>query len=204
MPAEVVLLIRHGETDYNRERRLQGMMGVPLNDTGREQARALAAHLRELSLEAVYTSPVSRASETAAIVASALDLPLHEDDRLREIAFGAFEGMTFAEVQRSYPEAARHWESGYLSYRAPGGESREDVSRRMRGAWDEIISGGGKRVAVVSHGSAIMMFLGSLYAVLPGGGISNTSITTLRRRGDIWEIAGFAQVPHLKRASGST
>ena len=197
MPVETALLIRHGETDFNRQRRLQGAMGVPLNETGREQARLLAAHLGGASLDIIYASPISRAEETAAIIAAELDLPLQQDSRLREIAFGDFEGLTFAEVKARYPEAARKWESGYLRYRVPGGESRDDVSRRMRQAWDEIVSADHENVALVSHGSALMMFLGSLFAVLPGKGLPNTSITTLRRRDDIWEIDGFAELPHL-------
>ena len=197
MPVETAFLIRHGETDFNRQRRLQGAMGVPLNETGREQARLLAAHLGGARLDIIYASPISRAEETAAIIAAELDLPLQEDSRLREIAFGDFEGLTFAEVKARYPAAARKWESGYLSYRVPGGESRDDVSRRMRQAWDEIVSADHENVALVSHGSALMMFLGSLFAVLPGKGLPNTSITTLRRRDEIWEIDGFAELPHL-------
>ena len=197
MPVETVLLIRHGETDFNRERRLQGAMGVPLNDTGRQQARGLAERLRGSSIDAIFASPISRARETAAIVADALGLTVQEDQRLREINFGDFEGLTFAEVKARYPQAADRWESGYLAYRAPGGESRLDVSRRMTAAWRDIISTEQRTVAIVTHGSAIMMFLGSMYALLPGAGVGNTSITTLRRRDDIWAIEGFAETPHL-------
>lgn len=197
MSVEKVLLIRHGETDYNREHRLQGVMQIPLNERGRDQATAVARYLKGLSIDALYTSPILRAKETAEIIGKLIGLPPRGDERLREIEFGIFEGLTFAEVERRFPAAHRNWITGYLAYKAPQGESRQDVQRRMRAAWDDLTANSDhKSIALVSHGSAIAIFLGSMYALLPSTSIKNTSITTLKRRGDIWEILGYAQLPH--------
>ncbi len=198
MSVEKVLLIRHGETNFNRERRLQGVMEIPLNERGRDQAASVARYLKGLSIDALYTSPILRAQETAEIIGNLIGLPPRSDKRLREIEFGIFEGLTFGEVERRFPAAHRNWTTGYLAYRAPQGESRRDVQRRMRAAWDDMTANSDhKSIALVSHGSAIAIFLGSLYATLPGTSIKNTSITTLKRRDNIWEILGFAQTPHM-------
>ncbi len=194
-----VLLIRHGETDYNRQRRLQGLMENPLNERGRAQAAAVARHLQSLTIDALYTSPIKRAQETAEIIGNHLDMSPCQDNRLREIDFGIFAGLTFAEAERRFPVAHRNWTSGYLAYNVPQGESRLDVQRRMRAAWDELTAHPEHNtIALVSHGSAIAIFLGSLYATLPKRRIKNTSITTLVRREAIWEIQNFADAPHLQ------
>ncbi len=199
MPIETLLLIRHGQTDYNKQHRMQGALPVPLNDEGRAQAHSLAVHLADYDIGAIYASPMSRAMQTAQILAERLEQMPVQDARLGEISFGCFEGMTWDEAAAQYPEASRRWHSGFLAYRVPGGESRLDVQRRMRAAWDDILrADAASTVAMVGHGSAIAIFLGSLFAVLPNKNLSNTSITTLKRRDDIWEIAGFGETPHLQ------
>lgn len=198
---EKVLFIRHGETDYNRRGRLQGIMQNPLNARGEAQAAALARYLENVPIDALYTSPIRRAQATADIISSQIGLPARADARLREIEFGIFEGLTFAQVARRFPQAHRDWTSGYLAYRVPQGESRLDVARRMRAAWHDLTAHDEhKTIALVTHGSAIGILLGSLYASLPGPDIPNTSITTLLRREAIWEIQDFAQCPHGRGA----
>lgn len=204
MSVEKVLLIRHGETDFNREHRLQGVMDIPLNERGRGQAASVALHLRDISIDALYTSHIPRARETAEIISRVIGLQPRIDERLREIEFGLFEGLTFKEVKRRFPAAHRNWATGYLAYKAPQGESRQDVQRRMRAAWDDLTAHSDHRtIAVVTHGSAIAIFLGSMYALLPDTFIANTSITTLKRCEDIWEILGFARTPHMMRQEDS-
>lgn len=198
MSVEKVLLIRHGETDFNREHRLQGLMATPLNERGREQAAAVARYLQGLLIDALYTSPVLRAQETAEIIGKQTGLPPRSDERLREIEFGQFEGLTFAEIERRFPAAHRNWRAGYMAYKAPQGESRQDVQQRMRAAWHDLTAHPQhSSIALVTHGAAIAIFLGSMYATLPDRAIMNTSITTLERRDDIWEILSFALVPHI-------
>ncbi len=199
MSVQKVMFIRHGQTAFNQEGRLQGAMPVPINAAGREQSNALARYLRTRRLDAIYTSPRARTRETAEIIAAVLQLEVREDDRLSEIAFGAFEGYTFAEVACRFPEAFRKWESGYRQFRVPDGESRHDVQVRMRAAWDDIVGAtDAEIIAIVGHSSATMILLASMFARLPDKPMRNTSITTLERFQDIWELAAFGEVPHLK------
>ena len=197
MTVDTALFIRHGETAYNVQRRMQGTLPVPLNDCGRAQAAKLAEYLRQIPLEAIYASPRARAWQTADIIGEALALPITADERLAEINFGDFEGHTFAEVAEHYPAAYRKWESGFRAYRVPGGESRLDVQRRMQAAWDDIIRSEHQTVAIIGHSSAQTILLASLFTHLPDKRIANTSVTTLRRHDEIWEIAGYADTPHL-------
>ena len=199
MPLSQVLFIRHGQTAFNTESRLQGAMPVPIDQRGIEQSQALARHLRTLEIDALYTSPRLRAKATADIVAAALGLPAIEDERLAEISFGVFEGHTFAEVAQRYPDAYAKWESGYRAYRVPGGESRLDVQLRMQAAWEDIIARDWKRAAIVTHSSAMVTLLASMFTVLPEKRVLNTSITTLERQDEIWRIAGYAEAPRLAR-----
>ncbi len=198
MSARRVLFIRHGQTDFNLEHRLQGALPVPLNDCGRSQSRALACYLKSVAIDAIYTSPRSRALETAEIIGAVLGQDVREDERLAEIAFGDFEGHTFAEVESLFPKAYQKWETGYRPYRVPGGESRLDVQRRMQAAWDDITGAANMAtVAIVGHSSAMMILFASMFAQLPDKAMKNTSITTLDRFEDIWRISAFAEMPHL-------
>ena len=200
MGVERVLFIRHGQTDFNLEHRLQGAMPVPLNECGRSQSRALALYLKSVPIDAIYTSPRARALETARIIADVLGQRAREDERLAEIAFGDFEGHTFAEVEALFPAAYRKWESGYRPYRVPGGESRLDVQRRMQAAWDDITGAANlNTVAMVGHSSAMMILFASMFAQLPHKAMKNTSITTLERFEDTWRIKAFADMPHQDR-----
>lgn len=197
MSAFRVLFIRHGQTDFNIEHRLQGALPVPLNECGREQSRKLAHYLKSVAIDAIYASPRARALETAQIIGQALGQELRQDERLAEIAFGDFEGYTFAEVEARYPAAYRKWESGYRPYRVPGGESRLDVQRRMQSAWDDITGAADLHtVAMIGHSSAMMILLASMFASLPDKAMKNASITTLERFEDTWRISAFAELPH--------
>ena len=188
-----------GRLIFNVERRLQGSLPVPLNDCGVKQSYALAEYLKTVTIEAIYASPRLRAKRTAQIIGEILQQPILEDDRLAEIAFGKFEGHTFAEVQERFPVAYLNWRSGYRRYRVPDGESRFDVQLRMQSAWEDIVSAGDKEtVAIVGHSSAIMILLASLFTSLPAKSMLNTSITTLERSQEIWRIQSFGETPHLK------
>ena len=202
MSVEQVHIIRHGQTGFNTERRLQGAMPVPLNDCGRQQSHLLAQYLQSWSIDAIYTSPRARAKETAQIIGKRLKRTVYKDERLTEIAFGDFEGHTFAEVAQLYPGAYEKWESGYRGYRVPGGESRLDVQLRMEAAWRDITDAGSSdtTVAIVGHSSAMMIFLAAMFAFLPSKPVVNTSITTLERYQDIWRIKSFAETPHLTKS----
>ncbi|AYF99032.1 histidine phosphatase family protein [Protaetiibacter intestinalis] len=165
-------LVRHGETDWNAARRIQGRTDVPLNDAGREQARQTGALLARRRWDAIYTSPLSRAAETARIIGEAVGISeLGIRDGLMERDYGQAEGMTFDEIEALYPEGVR----------APGQETREDVGRRVVGALLALAEEHpGASLIVVSHGGAIR---GVLNAADPGTQhprITNASVHSFR------------------------
>src|SRR5215211_5458467 len=102
-------MARHGETDWNRDQRFQGHADPPLNELGREQARKLAERLASERLDAVYTSPLRRASETGALVAGRLGLVAEPIEGLREVDVGSWSGLTRTEVERQFPAGYRRW-----------------------------------------------------------------------------------------------
>jgi broad specificity phosphatase PhoE len=135
-----LLLVRHGETDWNRERRYQGHADEPLNDAGRAQAEQLAVSLRDERFAAVYTSDLRRAAETAAIVATALRLPVEAEPRLREIDVGSWQGLTHDEID------GLQWD----------GESTDDHRARTVNALLGIAAAHpAERVLVVAHGGTV-------------------------------------------------
>ena len=123
---------RHGETVWNAERRLCGRTDVPLSDAGRRQAHLLAERLRPISFEALYTSPLQRARETAGVVGTAVVHVPTVDSRLVELSYGAWEGRTSAEVKRSDAEAFSAWEADPAVVAPPEGESGEQLIERLK------------------------------------------------------------------------
>ncbi len=152
MGETTILLVRHGETDWNAERRVQGKTDRPLNDTGRAQARALADQLAAVPLAAVYSSDLSRALETARVVADARDLHVTPEPGLRERDFGTWEGLTDVEILERFPE----------SRTGPWGdaETRDELELRVLAALRRISeSHPGETVLVVTHGGPLRAML---------------------------------------------
>ena len=131
-------LVRHGETDWNAAGRAQGQSQVPLNATGRAQARTLAARLRQQCFTAAYASDLRRVTETAAAILRGRDVPLVALPALREKHFGEWEGMTFAEVEARYPERYAELFSGDGSFAPPGGESDRQLFQRVAAGVDRL------------------------------------------------------------------
>jgi probable phosphoglycerate mutase len=148
-------MVRHGETDWNRERRFQGHADVPLNESGRAQVRALAGDLAGESFAAAYTSPLRRAAESAEILAAMLRIDVQPSEALREVDVGSWSGLTVAEVQERYPEGFARW----IDWRCEGwedGEAYEDFSRRVAEGLRELGSRHpGEQVLAVTHGGPI-------------------------------------------------
>jgi broad specificity phosphatase PhoE len=147
-----ILLARHGETDWNVERRVQGHSDRPLNERGRAQARALADELEGEQIDAVYASDLARAHETARLVAERIGLEVTVLPELREKNFGSWEGLTDTEVLARFPDAHRGaWGDG---------ESSEDVASRVVRALHRIAADHhGGRVLVVAHGGPLRVVL---------------------------------------------
>ena len=152
MNPTTLVLIRHGETDWNVEGRYQGQADPPLNARGLAQARQLAAELREVGLDVLYTSPLRRALQTAQILAQALQVPLHVEPRLMEIHQGDWQGRLRAEIAARYPELFRRWQTEPWEVTPPGGEHLRQVQARVYAAVDEILARHpGQRIGLVTH-----------------------------------------------------
>lgn len=130
-----LILLRHGETDWNREGRSQGTTDNGLNARGRRQAAELARALRAESIVALYSSPLRRALETAALVAEPHGLPVLREEGLRELDQGELEGMTPTQIETLYPGFLAQWREDAASVRIPGGESLPELQER---AWASI------------------------------------------------------------------
>ncbi len=131
-------LVRHGETDWNREQVFRGRVDVPLNDLGRQQAQAVAKKLSEADLTAVYTSPLKRAGETADIVARLCGLQAVVENGFIDMNFGEWQGLTHGDVQTQFPEAYRRWQQSPESASIPGAESLRAVQERAVSALDKL------------------------------------------------------------------
>ena len=150
-----LLMVRHGETVFNRERRLQGWLDVPLSDFGLAQARACASYLAISPLtpvDRVYSSPLCRARHTAGAISDAVAADLTTDERLREIDVGEIAGMAWDDVAHEYPRLMEEYRRNPAATRYPGGESVFDVSDRAGDFLQSIVTAHeGKTVAVVGH-----------------------------------------------------
>lgn len=152
--ATTLFLARHGETDWNLERRWQGHADPPLNATGRAQARALAAVVAGLDIEAVYSSDLARARETAAIAVSGLGLDVRPEPQLREVDVGEWSGLTTPEIDVRFPEGMERRRAGGTGWNH--GETYEAMGERVERALVAIAAEhSGGRVLVISHGGPL-------------------------------------------------
>ena len=173
-------LVRHGQTNWNLEGRYQGQSDVPLNESGRDQARALARQLQAYSFTVIYTSDLQRARETADIIAASLDLLVISDSRLREINQGEWEGQLVDAIKIRYLELWQQRSVDPASVRPPGGETVGEVARRVYVALDEIAARHiTDSVLVISHGLSLAtaicrvrgISIGQAYTEIPDNAI---------------------------------
>jgi len=151
-----VLAIRHGETAWNVDGRIQGQLDVPLNDTGRWQVHRLALAVADEGISAIYSSDLLRALETAQAVARGCDQPISTDTGLRERGFGVFEGLSYDEINQRWPEQAQRWRQRDPDFAAEGGESLRQFFERGVGAVERLAAlHPGETIAVVSHGGVM-------------------------------------------------
>lgn len=155
-----LVAIRHGETQWARERRFSGGRDVPLTDRGRRQGHAIAAALPLGTLAAIYTSPLSRARDTADTIAAAHGIDVVVEPAFREMSFGAWEGLTRAEAAARWPRETAAWASAPQEAVPPGGERLVDVATRVSDAVARLHQRhGDATVAVVSHAVVIRLLV---------------------------------------------
>lgn len=215
MSASRIVLWRHGQTDFNINGQVQGQVDIPLNAAGLEQAQKAAKAISKADPVAIYSSDLGRAKQTAQALADIIDVDVIVDERLRERAFGVFEGLTAKEMSRDYGDYFEEWrKTGECS--EAGIESRVSVGSRVAKALREYAkeAEGGSTIVVTSHGSSITQGIVSLLGLDPLNwqgmrGIDNChwSVLIPHNRAPFWRIAahnlgaGFTGFePVLKRA----
>jgi probable phosphoglycerate mutase len=156
-----LVLLRHGQTGWNREGRAQGHTDVELDETGRAQVRTMVPYVAAMAPTALWSSDLVRARETADRIAEATGLPVRLDARLREFDAGERAGLTLAEFAERFPEAHTSWREGHVTGEVPGAESIADVRARivpaLQDAW--AATGPGRTTVVVAHGACLRVGL---------------------------------------------
>lgn len=162
-------LVRHGETAWNLEKKLQGHANVPLSDRGKKQASLLAERLARKKIAAVYASDLQRATETAQIIAGHHNLDVVQEQSLREMNFGAWEGLNLTEIYESYGDLAKRWWENPLNVSIPNGETLTELTFRVNEAIRRFVQNyvKGQEILVVSHGGPIRAFISSMLEMNP-------------------------------------
>jgi len=198
-------IVRHGETAWNAEHRVQGQLDVPLNAVGHAQALAASRVLAQEKFDVIYSSDLQRARQTAAPTAELLALPVILDEALRERHYGIFERLTYADVQVKFPEDYARFAARDPDYAFRTGESLKDFSARSIAVISKIVrENQGKRVLVFTHGGV----LDKLYRHVTGlplsaerdFGIPNCGINRLSSKAGAWRMECWADVAHLDSA----
>ncbi len=153
-----IYLLRHPETEWNKQGRFQGQTDIPINETGMDQLERTLPFLATLPVQVIYSSPLKRAKIVAQRVSRATGLPMFEDSRIMEVNCGRWEGKVAQTLAIEEPELFSLWKSNPYDFRIPGGESYQDVENRTSAFLKDIISDE-KNALVVSHGIAITTML---------------------------------------------
>jgi probable phosphoglycerate mutase len=202
MGETTLIVIRHGETAWNREKRMQGATDTLLSDVGRVQAHALGRRLAGRGFVALYSSDLSRAWDTARAIAEHTGREVVADPRLQERRFGIFEGLTGEEIVARYPEEHARFASRGPDYAVPGGESARNFTQRCVGCLAEIADRHhGAEVVVVTHG----LVLDSLYRAAHGLDhgerrpvpLINASLNFFGYEGNAWRLELWGDISHL-------
>lgn len=202
-----ILFIRHGETDWNRIKRIQGHIDIPLAESGLEQAQRLARRIaREVEqgarLDAIYSSDLQRAQQTARPIADALRLPLHLREGLRERSYGAFQGHDSDEIALRFPDEYAQWQTRDPGFTPPEGESQRAFYHRVLHAIEALIAAHpGARIACVAHGGVldcVRRFACALPLDAPRNySLLNTSLNVVDFADGGASIVSWADVRHL-------
>lgn len=197
-----LILVRHGETLWNREKRMQGQTDTVLSETGRQQAAALGRRLSTMAFAALYSSDLLRAWDTARAIAEQTGREIVTDSRLRERRFGIFEGLTHDEISGRYPHELACFLSRDPGYVVPEGESARAFHARCLPCLQEIAERHrGEEVVVVTHG----LVLDALYRAAHGMAFGeprtvpliNGSLNVFRYGGSAWQLEIWGDVAHL-------
>ena len=198
-----VIVVRHGQTEWNVQARIQGQGDSTLTADGCAQARALAERLSRERFDALISSDLGRASATAQAIADRCAKPIILDARLRERHFGAGQGMTYDEVDRAYPGAFARIRNVDPDFVIPGGESRRQFHDRVVAAMDSLANHhDGRTIVVVTHGGVLATFFRHVHGipldVAHPIAITNASYNVLLHEASRWSVATWSDNAHLE------
>ena len=197
-----IIAIRHGETAWNADTRIQGHLDIPLNEQGRRQAHRLGHALHDEPIAAIYASDLSRARETAQYVARAVAKDVIEDKGLRERCFGDFEGKTFAEIEVLLPEQSLRWRKRDPEFTPTGGESLLALRKRVLDAAERLAAKhAGELIVLVGHGGVMDVLYRAatrLDIQAPRSwALGNAAINRLLWTPEGFTLVGWADTNHL-------
>jgi 2,3-bisphosphoglycerate-dependent phosphoglycerate mutase len=198
----LIYIIRHGESLFNRENRIQGQTDIALSPFGEQQALAIAEYFRPGDLDAILSSPLQRAYQTARPLGERLNLELQTLDDLKEIHAGIFSGLLWSEIENRFPQYSVGWNNMEYDFVIPDGESRRQLQERGMRAFEQITRMPYERVAVVAHGGVLCAALKGLLRVPPETNpfsLFNASISRLAWDGK-WSLLTLNQMEHLEKA----
>lgn len=201
-----ICLVRHGETEWNAERRIQGQIDIALNANGLRQAAGAGRWLKTANIVALYSSDLKRARMTADIIGQALGLAPTLVPEMRERRYGIFEGLTYAEAQQKYPEGYAAFEGRNAHYNFENGESLVDMFVRVSSKLQDIAARHqGQNVAVVLHGGVldvINRFVRGNPLEMPRDFlIPNAGLNWISTTGGVWYIETWGETAHLEAAA---
>lgn len=198
-----LVVIRHGETDWNRQGRMQGQLDVDLNTTGRLQAQALARRFMGEAFAALYSSDLMRAYDTAMLIAAQSRHRIAMDPRLRERHLGVFQGLTKGQAEQEFPDDFGYYVAGDAERPIPRGESKRQRHRRTLEVLGDIARRhSGCRIVVVTHGGVLDSLLRHALRIPLEGPrpfrMPNTAVNTFRVRGGRWKAVEWGDLGHLE------
>ena len=204
-----ILAIRHGQTAWNADGRIQGHTDIALDAHGAWQAQKLVQALADEDLQALYSSDLARARQTAAPLAACRGLELRIDPGLRERGFGEFEGLSFAQIEQRWPDEAGRWRRRDPDFGARGGEVLRDFRDRVIDALTRLAQAHrGQSIALVTHGGVLdLLYREATRVALDAPRtwqVANASINRLLHSGEGLVLVGWADVGHLDRADDQT
>ena len=201
-----ILAIRHGETLWNVDSRIQGHLDISLNDTGRWQAERLGLALKDEPIAAIYASDLSRAHDTALAVSRHTGVPVQSEPGLRERSFGEFEGRTFAEIEAELPAQAQRWRQRDPTFTPAGGESLLMLEARVLSVAARMAAQHpGEQIALFAHGGVMdILYRAATRLDLQAArtwALGNTAVNRLLWSPEGFSLVGWADVQHLSDGS---
>jgi broad specificity phosphatase PhoE len=198
-----IILVRHGQTPWNKDKIFRGSRDIPLNDAGREEARLAGEWLKGDTIHAAYCSPLSRARDTGEAIARHHGLQVLDLPGLADICYGDWEGLPLTEVKVKYADLYRQWEAAPHTVRFPHGETLDEVKARALDAVEEALRRHPQQTILLAAHRAVNKVLIAAFISLDNShfwriGQDTTAINRFNRVGDIWQIMSVNDTCHLR------